>query len=72
MKPNLKIPSMTPPAVQHRKRINANPRLSLAVYRIMKADDFYGFGVTVQELATRLQALTMSGTTAAYLSGGRP
>lgn len=66
---SLKIPTLSLPAARHRRRINANPRLSLAVYRIMKAEDLYGFGVTVQELATRLLAISISGTTADYLKG---
>ena len=62
------IPTLAKPTPQQRKRINSNPKVSLAVYRRMKADDTYGFGVTVIELATRIMTLKLSGTLNTYLS----
>ena len=64
----MQIPTLIPPTQWERLRINRNPKLSLKVYRRMKADDFHGHGVSVQELATRLLSLSLSGTTESYLS----
>ena len=64
----MQIPTLALPTHRERLRINSNPKLSLEVYRRMKADDFHGHGVSVQELASRLAWLSTSGTTKSYLS----
>lgn len=40
-----------------RKRINKNPQLSLDVYAQLKAEDYFGFGVTMMDLNNRLSAI---------------
>jgi hypothetical protein len=57
-----------PLAAMRRKRINKDPALSLRVYRKMQAEDVFGLGVTVEELADRLLYLQLSGTQDSYLS----
>lgn len=42
-----------------RKRINQDPNLSLVAYQQLKAEDVFGFGVTVEQLAERLLALAL-------------
>lgn len=41
-----------------RKRINRNPQLSLDVIAQLKAEDYFGFGVTMMELNNRLSAIS--------------
>jgi hypothetical protein len=56
-----------PLAAMRRKRINSDPALSLRVYRKMRAEDVFGLGITVEELADRLLYLKLSGTLDSYL-----
>lgn len=44
-----------------RRRINQNPAWSLQVLQQLKREDMFGFGVTAEELATRLLSLRLQG-----------
>ena len=57
------IPAPTPgrrPEVIERKRINADPKLSLYIYGQLKKKDVFGFGVTRPELARALLAYSIN------------
>ena len=59
--PTLKTIALPNRATAFHKRINQNPQWSLEVLAQLKKEDEFGFGVTTEELATRLLSLRLQG-----------
>lgn len=50
------------PRIMMRKRINRNPALSLSVFKKIKEEDVFGFGVKLEELNNRLLSIALTNT----------